>query len=132
MKQKGSIIAISWPETKVINEGKWYDIPMAWFGILKDGYYSAGHAALVLVNYHTLEFSYYDFGRYHTPAQKGRVRSHKTDPELKIRTKPILKNGKIKNIKDLLFELQSNNACHGDGELLASIYNNINFKLLPF
>jgi len=128
MIQTGSIIALAWPETKVIHEGKWYDTPMRWLGFLKDDYYTAGHAAMVFVNHQTNEFKYYDFGRYHTPPKRGRVRSYDTDPELKLETKPDIKNGKITNIQDLLFELQCKKSCHGDGKLLASVYNNINFK----
>jgi len=128
MIQKGSIIALAWPETKVIHEGKWYDTPMRWFGFLKDDYYTAGHAALVLVNHQTAEFKYFDFGRYHTPPKKGRVRSYDTDPELKLNTKADIKNGKISNIQDLLFELQCKKACHGDGKLLASVYHNIDLQ----
>lgn len=128
MTQKGSIIALAWPETKVIHEGKWYDTPMRWFGFLKDDYYTAGHAALVLVNHQTKEFKYFDFGRYHTPPKRGRVRSYDTDPELKLKTIAEIKNGEILNIQDLLFELQCKKACHGDGKLLASVYHNIDLK----
>ena len=128
MKSKGSIIALAWPETKVIKEGKWYDIPMRGLGILKNGYYTAGHAAMVILNHNTLEFKYYDFGRYHTPAKKGRVRSYDTDPELKLTTKAILLNDKITNLQDLLLELQTKKECHGDGKLLASVYHNIDLN----
>lgn len=128
MNVKGSIIALAWPETKVIQEGKWYDVPMRWLGILKDGYYMAGHAALIILKHDTLEFKYYDFGRYHTPSKRGRVRSYDTDPELTLITKAILKNGEISNMQELLFELQSKKECHGDGKLLASVYHNIDLK----
>lgn len=128
MNTKGSIIALAWPETKVIHEGKWYDVPMRWIGVLKDDYYTAGHAAMVILNHDTTEFKYYDFGRYHTPAKKGRVRSYDTDPELKLNTQAIIINGEITNIQELLFELQSKKECHGDGKLLASVYHHINLE----
>jgi len=124
----GSIIALAWPETKVIKEGKWYDTPMRWLGFLKNNYYKAGHAALVLVNHNTLEFKYYDFGRYHTPCKHGRVRSYDTDPELKLETKADIHNNQIQNIQELLIELQLKSACHGDGVLWASSYTNIDLE----
>lgn len=128
MSKKGAIIALAWPQTKVAQEGKWYDVPMCWFGFVKNGYYTVGHAAFVLVNFKTLEFKYYDFGRYHTPAKQGRVRTYDTDPELKLTTKAIVVNGKVKNIEELMTELQTKKACHGDGELWASAYYNINLE----
>ena len=128
MQQKGAIIALAWPETKVVHEGKWYDTPMRWLGLLKNGYYTAGHAAFILADFDTLEFKYYDFGRYHTPAKHGRVRTYNTDPELKLNTKVKINQGEIQNIKELMIELQSKKACHGDGTLWLSIYKNINLS----
>lgn len=75
MNTKGSIIALAWPETKIIRNKKWYDKPMRWINILKNNHYTFGHAAIIILNHKTLEFKYYDFGRYHTPEKKGRVRS---------------------------------------------------------
>ncbi len=128
MSTKGAIIALAWPNTKVTQEGKWYDTPMRWLGFIKNGYYTVGHAAFVLVNFETLELKYYDFGRYHTPAKHGRVRSYDTDPELKLNTKAEIINGKIVNLEVLMNELQSKKACHGDGELWASSYYNIDLE----
>jgi len=134
MTQKGFIIPLAWPETKVIFEGKWYDFLMRWFGFLKNNYYLAGHAAFVFVSITENKFLYYDFGRYHTPIKHGRVRNIDTDPELEIKLKPKINlDGKLLNIEALLFELQSNKACHGDGALLASIYYNIDLpKAIKF
>jgi len=28
MYNTGTIVALAWPDTKVIREGKWYDVPM--------------------------------------------------------------------------------------------------------
>jgi len=126
MSTKGAIIVLAWPQTKVTQEGKWYDTPMRLLGFLKNGYYTVGHAAFVLVDFDTLEFKYYDFGRYHTPAKHGRVRSYDTDPELKLTSKAEIKEGKIQNIDVLMAELQAKKACHGDGDLWTSVYYNIN------
>lgn len=128
MSIKGAIIALAWPNTKVAKEGKWYDIPMRWLGFIKKGYYTVGHSAFVLVNFDTLEYKYYDFGRYHTPVKQGRVRSYDTDPELKLTTKAEVKDGKIQNIEVLMNELQNKKACHGDGELWASSYYKIDLE----
>ena len=128
MSKKGSIVVLAWPQTKVAKEGKWYDIPMRLLGFIKNGYYTVGHAAFVLVDFESLEFKYYDFGRHHTPAKKGRVRSYDTDPELKLHTKAVIKDGEIQNIGTLMLELQNKKACHGDGELWASTYKNIDFS----
>lgn len=116
----GTIIPLSWPDTPVIQEGKWYDGIMKKLGFIKDGFYKAGHAALVLVNHETKEFHYFDFGRYQTPVKHGRVRDGFTDPDLILFTKPIIKNDEIVNIEELLFELASLKASHGEGRLIAS------------
>jgi hypothetical protein len=128
MQKSGTLIALAWPETKVIAEGKWYDVPLGFLGFIKHGYYTAGHAALLLVNHQTNDILYYDFGRYHTPYQKGRVRSKVTDPELTIKTKAIFHNNKLINIETILQEVNNNKACHGDGKLMASELKNINFE----
>ena len=121
MKQtKGTIIPLAWPDTPVIKEGKWYDGIMRKLGFLKNGFYKAGHAALVLVNHETEEFHYFDFGRYQTPKKHGRVRSSFTDPDLILHTQPIIKADKIDNIKELMQELSSLEATHGEGRLIAS------------
>ena len=128
MVKNATIIALAWPDTKVIHEGKWYDIPMKWLGILKDGYYSAGHAAFLLVNHYTNDIHYFDFGRYHTPLKHGRVRSKLTDPDIEVKIKAQIKDRKILNFNEILLERYGNKACHGDGKLIASIVRGINFE----
>ena len=75
MENSATIIVLAWPDTKVVHEGKWYDIPMRWIGAIKDGHYKAGHAAFLLINNKSGDIQYFDFGRYHTPLKFGRVRS---------------------------------------------------------
>jgi len=91
-------------------------------------YYKVGHAALVLIDSQNKKCFYFDFGRYHTPFQHGRVRSALTDPGLLIKTIPKISiNGeKIENLHEILTELQINPECHGEGRLFAS-YCHINF-----
>lgn len=125
----GFAIAIAWPQTYCKQPGSWYDGITTILGVNKNNYYKVGHAALVLVNIENETCHYFDFGRYHTPFQYGRVRSELTDSELHINTKPIFANNSttISNYLEILTELQNNSACHGEGEILAS-YTQINYN----
>lgn len=127
-KYTGFSIALAWPQTYCKQPGSWYEFITSWFGISKNNYYKAGHAALILVNSDDHKTHYFDFGRYHAPFQYGRVRSADTDHDLEIKTKAIISDdGKIiENFEEILNEIQLNPACHGDGELHAS-YSLINF-----
>jgi len=124
----GFAIAIAWPETYCKQPGAWYDNLLNRLGISTHHYYKVGHAALVLIDTKTLKCHYFDFGRYHTPFQHGRVRSEMTDHGLKINTEARLsKSGnKIENIEEILTELQLNKECHGEGTMHAS-YCSIDF-----
>jgi len=125
---KGTIISLAWPETKVIREGKWYDNFTRAFGFLDGEHYKAGHAACVLIEHKSGDTHYFDFGRYHTPFHFGRVRSAYTDPELKLLTKCKMgENEELQNMGQLLMELINNHSTHGDGTLYASEYHFIDF-----
>ena len=128
-KYDGIAVALAWPETFCKQANSWYDLPMRWLGFSKDFYYQAGHAAVLLVEKNGRKCHYFDFGRYHSPFSMGRVRSDQTDPELEVSTKPeFFSDGEeILNIRDILFELQSNASYHGDGRLYASQFP-INFE----
>ncbi|MGB0881678.1 MAG: DUF6695 family protein [Vicingaceae bacterium] len=128
MRIKGTIIALAWPNTKVVCEGKWYDEPMRWVGALKNGYYNAGHAAFILINNNNGEAQYFDFGRYHTPIKYGRVRSKLTDPDVELKYNAIIENGVITNLEEILLERYHNKACHGDGKLTAAIVTCIDYE----
>jgi hypothetical protein len=127
MYNNATIIALAWPNTKVVKEGKWYDVPMEWVGAIKNGYYNAGHAALLLINPENGEIHYFDYGRYHTPMQHGRVRDKQTDPDIAVNLKAEIRNDVIVNLEEILVERFKNKACHGEGKLTASIVNNIHF-----
>ncbi len=124
----GFAIALAWPQTFCKEPGAWYDPVTRWLGINKNNYYQAGHAALVLIDSETEKCHYFDFGRYHSPYQHGRVRSAVTDHDLEMKTSPrISRDGKsIENFNEILEELQLNPACHGEGALHAS-YCEIDF-----
>lgn len=129
MNYNSTIIALAWPNTKVVKEGKWYDYPMKWLGFIKDGKYNAGHAALLLVNHDSNDIEYFDFGRYHTPNKYGRVRDKITDPDIELKLKAIIENGNIENIQEILLECYYNKACHGDGKLTAAVVSNVDFNI---
>ena len=114
-------IALAWPETKCKQAGAWYDKIMSLFGWNKKGYYKVGHAALLLLNEDEDSCKYYDFGRYHTPAGYGRVRSIETDFDLELKTKASYINGEITNLDSILQELQQNKSSHGTGYIKASM-----------
>ena len=125
----GFAIAIAWPETYCKQPGSWYDPITLVLGINKNHYYKVGHAALVLINSIEKKCHYFDFGRYHSPFQHGRVRGANTDHDLIMNTIPVISKNKerIENFREILIELQNNKACHGEGEIHAS-YSSINFK----
>ncbi len=128
-KHTGFAIAIAWPETYCKQPGYWYDEISNFLGLSKNHYYKIGHAALVLIDIQNKEAHYFDYGRYHTPFQHGRVRSVLTDDGLAMKTIPVISNNceKIENFHDFLTELQLNPECHGEGTLYAT-YCHVNFQ----
>jgi hypothetical protein len=125
----GIAIALAWPQTYCKQPGAWYDPITLLLGINHNNYYRVGHAALVLINKDSPKAHYFDFGRYHAPYKHGRVRSAETDHDLALKTMPRLSEDgqRLENLSDLLYELQTNPACHGEGELFAS-YCSVNFE----
>ena len=120
--EKDFIIVLAWPEGLTLGAGAWYD---KIFSI--NGKYRVGHSALVLVNSKSNHLEYFDFGRYHTPNNFGRVRDKETDPDIMLKKKAIIKEGYIKNIEAILLEIAELKATHGYGKMFASIMNNISF-----
>lgn len=121
-KFSGIAIALAWPQTYCKQSGAWYEPITLALGINKNNYYKAGHAALVLIDSENKTCSYFDFGRYHSPFQHGRVRGADTDHDLEMKTVPIISEDgtTLENYNEILYELQRNPACHGEGELHAS------------
>ncbi|MFC2124092.1 DUF6695 family protein [Bacteroidota bacterium] len=122
-RHNGFAIALAWPETHCKQPGAWYDTLMYYFGINRNGYYWVGHAAIVLIDDGTQTCRYYDFGRYHAPPGFGRVRSEKTDHDLRIETKAVIANdlSGIINIEQVLSELYSNKSTHGSGTIYGAV-----------
>lgn len=124
----GIAIALAWPETLCKQPGSWYDVPLKWIGINENNYYKVGHAAIVLIDNKSGYCHYFDFGRYHTPYQYGRVRSALTDHDLEMKSKAkVSKSGTLENYGEILLELFGNESCHGIGKLHSS-YCRINFE----
>ena len=123
-------VAIGWPETYCKQPGYWFDSLGRVLGINKNGFYKIGHSAVILINSTTNKCHYFDFGRYHTPFQKGRVRDDCSDPSLTIKTIPQidLTNRKILNLKQIIEDMQLNTEYHSEGKLIAA-YTRINFQL---
>ena len=108
MTKTGTLVPLAWPETPAVIEGKWYDTPMKWIGIVKDNKWPVGHAAMLLIDHSNGEVHYMDFGRYHSPIKQGRVRDKYTDPDIEVQTKAIIKNKQVINLEELLHELSLN------------------------
>lgn len=121
MSSVGTIVPLAWPETGAIVEGKWYDDIMRWVGVIKNDMWPVGHAAMLLINHANGEVHYMDFGRYHTPFQKGRVRDKYTDPDVTVYTKAIIKDNEVTNLTEIFTELSTTVATHGVGFIRASV-----------
>ena len=120
---KDFIIVLAWPEGMVAAAGSWYDKVFS-----TNGKYRVGHSALVLVNSTNNQINYFDFGRYHSPFGFGRVRDSETDPDIILKSKPIISDNSIDNIEEILLEISNLKATHGHGTLYASILKNIDFN----
>lgn len=128
MSNSGIILTLAYPETIVMVADEWYSPFMQYIGIGKKNYVRAGHAALVLINKLTGELEYHDFGRYITPEPNGRVRGKDTDYELDFPIRAEISDGQINNLNEILEFLGTNpKLTHGDGKLIASVCNAIDY-----
>ena len=123
MKSSGKIIPIAFPDQFVKLSDEKRLSYLHWFGLGTKTHIKAGHASLVLVDHANGELHYYDFGRYITPKGKGRVRSKRTDIEVKIPfTAQFDAEKTIVNLDEILIWLQSKpEITHGYGRLVASV-----------
>ncbi|RMG83012.1 MAG: hypothetical protein D6707_01745 [Bacteroidetes bacterium] len=122
MNNLSAFISLAWPQTEVKQVGVWYDKPMRWIGINKEGKYRVGHAACLLVDAESKKIHYFDFGRYHTPKKHGRVRSIETDPELQFPFEAEYNKGKITNLAQILQHIAGCKSTHGKGVMYAGVY----------
>ncbi|WP_111308571.1 DUF6695 family protein [Confluentibacter sediminis] len=129
MTNTGIILTLAYPETIVMVSKEWFSPFLRFFGVGKKNYLRAGHAALVLINKETGVLEYHDFGRYITPEPHGRVRGKDTDNELDFPLKAKIKEGRIENLNEMLEFLGTHpELTHGDGKLVASVCNVIDYK----
>tara|TARA_R110001606_G_scaffold78220_1_gene180886 strand:- start:11423 stop:12436 length:1014 start_codon:yes stop_codon:yes gene_type:complete len=123
------IVILSYPDT-VVRPAYWESSSKIWpkIGIGSEHAVQAGHAALLLIKKNEPEIKYFDFGRYITSYGNGRVRSEETDPELHIPLKATFRNNKISNLETILLWLEKHpEKTHGEGRLIASINDKINY-----
>lgn len=125
----GIILTLAYPDTIVMVSEEWFSPFLKYLGIGKKNYLRAGHAALVLIDKETGILEYHDFGRYITSEPNGRVRGSDTDNELHFPLKAEIENDQIKNLKVILKFLGTHpKLTHGDGKLVASVCNAIDYK----
>jgi hypothetical protein len=128
MTNSGIILTLAYPETIVMVADEWYSSYLRFLGVGKKNYVRAGHAALVLIDKSTGILEYHDFGRYITPIPNGRVRGKDTDHELDFPIRAKIKDDIIENLDDVLGFLATNpKLTHGDGKLIASVCNAIDY-----
>jgi hypothetical protein len=120
--QNDFLVTLAWPEGMVEGPGSWYDKFAS-----TNGKYRVGHSAIVLINAVTKKALYFDFGRYHSPLGYGRVRDIETDPEVSLINAKI-ENNILLNIENILLQLSSMKATHGEGKMYASVISGINFN----
>ncbi|MGK0254926.1 MAG: hypothetical protein ACI9OE_002442 [Mariniflexile sp.] len=129
MNNTGIILTLAYPETIVMVSEEWFSPFLRFLGVGKKNYLRAGHAALVLINKETGVLEYHDFGRYITPQPTGRVRGSDTDNELHFPLVAEIKSDKITNLNDILEFLATHpKITHGEGKMLASVCNVVDYK----
>ena len=129
MVNTGIILTLAYPDTIVMVSEEWFSPFLKFIGVGKKDYLRAGHAALVLIDKQTGVLEYHDFGRYITPEPNGRVRGSDTDNELHFSIEAKIENDKIKNLDAILEFLGTHpKLTHGDGKLVASVCNAVNYQ----
>jgi len=129
MNNTGIILTLAYPETIVRVSEEWFSPFLRYLGVGKKNYLRAGHAALVLINKETGLLEYYDFGRCITPQPNGRVRGRYTDNELHIPLVAQIENDEIINLNIILEFLATHpKLTHGEGKMLASVCNVVDYK----
>lgn len=130
MMGTGKIIVLAYPDTFVKMSSEWQCKVMPFLGLGTWKQIKAGHAAMILIENKTSKANYYDFGRYVTPEGLGRVRSSDTDHELLLPIKAkLIGNGPLENLNDFLLWLDANpDKTHGEGRLVASVCEDVDFK----
>jgi hypothetical protein len=126
----GIIIILSYPDT-IVRPAYWERLSNFWplIGIGGKHAVQAGHAALLLIKKEHSEINYFDFGRYITTYGNGRVRCKETDPDVVVSIKAEFEKEKLINLKEILLWIENHpEKTHGDGRLVASMHEEIDFN----
>ncbi|MBL1409626.1 DUF6695 family protein [Sphingobacterium faecale] len=122
-------IILTWPDATIRGDEKW----MMFFkkiGIVKNLNFKVGHTGVVIVDHRNGNMLFYDFGRYIAPRGYGRARSQFSDPLLEIKIKAKFSSRKIGNLPEILEHFEGlKTAMYGEGKLLLSIVDRINFSM---
>ena len=127
----GVIIPIAYPDAYVqYSEGGLQQAVLSTIGVGKKGFVKAGHALLLLIENKTGKVQYFDFGRYVTPSGHGRVRGEITDKELEIPIKAKFNSSnELINFEEIILWLEAHpEKTHGEGKMIASVCNDINYQ----
>jgi hypothetical protein len=129
MSNTGIILTLGYPDTIVSISEEWMAPYLRFIGVGKKNYIRAGHSALVLIDKETGVLEYHDFGRYITSEPSGRVRGSVTDNELHFPIIAEIENDSIKNLDAILEFLATHpKLTHGEGKLVASVCNRVDYK----
>ncbi|WP_299012327.1 DUF6695 family protein [uncultured Polaribacter sp.] len=126
----GIIVVLSYPDT-IVRPAYWEILSGFWskIGIGSKHSVQAGHAALLLIKKNEPTIQYFDFGRYITTYGNGRVRSEKTDVELHVPLKAVFKENELYNLEEILLWIEKHpEKTHGEGRLIATVNNEINYN----
>lgn len=115
------IITLAWPNGMIYSPGGVYDKLLG-----SSKRYKIGHTAFALIDSNSNKIFYFDFGRYHTPSSHGRVRDHKTDPNLCIEILADINDNSIRNINSIISEINQN--VKQEEPLYYKVINHTNFK----
>ena len=129
MSSTGIILPLAYPDTIVSHAEEWYSPFLKYLGVGSKSHVRAGHAALVLIDKSTGVLEYHDFGRYITSSPNGRVRGKITDNELDFPVVATIENDIITNLDEILVFLATHpKLTHGDGRLVVSVCNAVDYK----
>ncbi|MVZ62789.1 DUF6695 family protein [Sphingobacterium humi] len=122
-------IPIAWPDQTARGDEAWFAF-LKRIGLVKNLNFKIGHAAILLIERHSGQVLYFDFGRYICPRGYGRARSASSDPRLTIKTiAQFQTDQKLTNLEAILEELESMAmATHGAGPLYCSVAESISFQ----
>lgn len=126
---KDLAVVLAWPQC-------WAKAPEPIFeklkkiGLFNSTYFRLGHAGILLIDGTNGQLEYFDFGRYSTDVNQGRVRSRRSDPKLIIDVRAEFdSNGDLENLSELLGSIKSKQEeMHGEGTMHVAVCKDFNFR----